>query len=141
VPVDQLSWPSTAKPCGADCATTLSGANRFIPSIRPIGWNGEVCYLGSGWREPAASESGNKERPVRMAKSLPVVFSADDRIDHHVYGTGTIVTVSDRITTIDFDAVGIKRFITDIVKLTRSDTAAPPKPVRRKKTVPRPAGG
>jgi hypothetical protein len=74
-----------------------------------------------------------------MGKITPVVFSENDRIDHSVYGTGTVTGVNDRLTTIDFDGVGTKRFITSIVKLVRSDTPAPPKPVRRKKAVARPA--
>lgn len=74
-----------------------------------------------------------------MAKIAPVVFSENDRIDHSVYGTGTITGVNDRLTTIDFDGVGTKRFFTSVVKLVRSDTPAPPKPVRRKKAVPPPA--
>lgn len=70
-----------------------------------------------------------------MAKSAPVVFGPNDRIDHSVYGTGTIVDVTYRLTTIHFDDAGTKRFMTDIVKLSKSDTPAPPKPVRRKKKV------
>lgn len=73
-----------------------------------------------------------------MAKQTPV-FSPNDRIDHSVYGTGTILDVTERLTTISFDGVGTKRFMTNIVKLVPSDTPAPPKPVRRKKVVARPA--
>lgn len=72
-----------------------------------------------------------------MAKSAPVVFAPNDRIDHSVYGTGTIIDVTYRLTTIRFDGAGTKRFLTDIVKLTRSDTPAPARTVRRKKVAAR----
>jgi len=62
-------------------------------------------------------------------------FSAKDRVDHSVYGLGTIVESSERYTTILFDGAGSKRFITKMVKLVRSDIPAPPKPTRRKKAV------
>ena len=60
-------------------------------------------------------------------------FSANDRIDHSVYGTGTVVDVNSTHTLIDFDEAGVKKFITSMVKLAPSDTPAPEKPVRRKK--------
>ncbi len=67
-----------------------------------------------------------------MAKSTKG-FSAKDRIEHSVYGTGTIADVTDRYTMIDFDEHGSKKFLTSMVKLSPSDTEAPAK-VRRKKT-------
>ena len=67
-----------------------------------------------------------------MAKK-PHVFSSKDRIDHSVFGTGTIVDVDPRHTTIDFDEVGTKKFMTEMVQLKSSDTPAPEKPVRKKK--------
>lgn len=67
-----------------------------------------------------------------MAKKSHV-FSSKDRIDHSVFGTGTIVDVDPRHTTIDFDEVGTKKFMTDMVQLKSSDTLAPEKPVRKKK--------
>jgi hypothetical protein len=60
-------------------------------------------------------------------------FHAKDRIDHPVYGPGTIVEVNERHTTISFDGVGKKKFMTSMVRLTASDTPAPAKPVRSKK--------
>ena len=58
-------------------------------------------------------------------------FSAKDRIDHYVHGTGTIVDVNDHYTTIDFDEAGTRKFVTSMVKLAPSDT---PAPTRRKST-------
>lgn len=61
-------------------------------------------------------------------------FAAKDRIDHAVFGTGTIVEVNQRHTTIAFDTEGTRKFMTDIVKLTASDTPAPAKVRRKRKT-------
>jgi hypothetical protein len=66
-----------------------------------------------------------------MAKNA-AGFSAKDRIDHHVYGLGTIAEVNERHTTIVFDQAGTKKFMTSVVKLTHSDAPAPAKPARRK---------
>jgi hypothetical protein len=68
-----------------------------------------------------------------MAKS-PAAFQAKDRVNHKVFGKGTIDQVDSRYTTIVFDESGTRKFITDMVKLEPSDTPAPKKPVRRKKT-------
>jgi len=67
-----------------------------------------------------------------MAKAAPV-FSAKQRIDHAVFGTGTIVEVNPHYTTISFDESGKKKFVTRILKMVPSDVPAPEKPVRRKK--------
>jgi hypothetical protein len=65
-------------------------------------------------------------------------FRPKSRIDHAVYGLGTIVEVNERHTTIAFDGVGTKKFMTTMVKLVGSDTPEPPKPPRRKAKVSRP---
>lgn len=70
-----------------------------------------------------------------MAKNAPA-FSPRDRIDHRVYGTGTIIEKNDRHTTIAFDEAGTRKFMTDMVELSRSDTPAPPKPSRKRKPKP-----
>lgn len=67
-----------------------------------------------------------------MEKKTPA-FSPQDRIDHSVYGLGTIVEVNERYTTIDFDETGVKKFLTSMVKLSFSSTSAPEKPVKKKK--------
>jgi hypothetical protein len=67
-----------------------------------------------------------------MAKSSDS-FSVNDRINHHVYGLGTITEVNVRHTTIEFDENGTRKFLTDVVKLEKSDTPAPAKPTRAKK--------
>jgi len=67
-----------------------------------------------------------------------VSFRPKSRIDHAVYGLGTIVDVNERHTTIAFDAAGTRKFITTMVKLVGSDTPEPPKPPRRKAKASRP---
>ena len=57
-------------------------------------------------------------------------FAAADRVHHAEYGLGKIKEVDARYITIDFDEVGVKKFVTDLVRLTRSDTPAPAKPSR-----------
>lgn len=67
-----------------------------------------------------------------MAKSKKS-FTVDDRIDHSVYGTGTITAANEHRTTILFDEAGEKKFVTSMVKLKSTDVPAPEKPVRKKK--------
>jgi hypothetical protein len=75
----------------------------------------------------------SEEELMAAAKSASV-FSRNDRIDHRVFGTGTIVEVDERRTTIDFDTAGTKKFVTSMVQLVSSDTPAPVKaPPPRKK--------
>ncbi len=65
------------------------------------------------------------------AKVYPV-FAPKDRVDHAVYGLGTIVERNELHTTIAFDGAGTRKFVTAMVKLVGSDTPAPKKSVRRK---------
>ncbi len=67
-----------------------------------------------------------------MPKS-ETVFVLNDRVQHSVFGPGTIRQVDPRYTTIAFDENGIKKFLTDMVRLEHSDTPAPAKPARAKK--------
>lgn len=64
-------------------------------------------------------------------------FLAKSRIDHAVFGLGTIMEVNDLHTTIAFDQAGTRKFITSIVKLVASDTPAPEPTSKRKKAVAR----
>ena len=70
-----------------------------------------------------------------MATS-PDDFSAKDRVHHQVFGHGTIASIDERYTRIDFDENGSRKFLNSIVKLEKSDTPAPEKarPRARKKT-------
>ena len=67
-----------------------------------------------------------------MAKKT-VSFAPKDRIEHKVFGTGTILELDQWHTVIAFDSGDTKKFVTSIVKLAPSDTEPPAKPVRKKK--------
>lgn len=71
-----------------------------------------------------------------MAKNSEA-FSVNDRIQHAVFGLGTISQMNSRHTTIVFDENGTRKFLAEIVRFERSDTPAPAKPARRKKVVKR----
>lgn len=62
-----------------------------------------------------------------------ISFAPKDRIDHKVFGTGTIVELDQWHTVIAFDSGETKKFVTSMVKIAPSDTEPPAKPVRRKK--------
>ena len=67
-----------------------------------------------------------------MAKK--VAFAAKSRVNHERYGAGTITDMNSHHTTIHFDDHGSKKFVTSIVKLAHSETPAPEKAVRKRKT-------
>ena len=62
-------------------------------------------------------------------------YSIGDRVLQPQYGTGTITAANDQHMVIDFDEHGPRRFVTRLVQLERSLTAAPPKPARAKRRV------
>ena len=66
-------------------------------------------------------------------KSAPA-FSVNDRVYHAVFGLGTISAMNSRHTTIVFDENGTKKFVASMVRIEHSDTPAPSKPVRAKRT-------
>ena len=68
-----------------------------------------------------------------MKKKNTPAFSPRDRIEHSVYGLGTIAEINERHTTIDFDEAGNKKFMTSMVELSFSSTPAPVKQTKRKK--------
>jgi hypothetical protein len=59
-------------------------------------------------------------------------FAVNDRVNHSGYGLGKITEVNPRHTTISFDLAGIRKFVTSMVRLERSDAPAPPKASRAK---------
>jgi len=67
-------------------------------------------------------------------------FSVGDRVTQLQYGDGTITIANDRHTIIDFDAHGVRTFLTSVVRLERTSTVAPPKPAKRKAAARRPKG-
>jgi hypothetical protein len=60
------------------------------------------------------------------------IHSAGDRVAHAQYGDGTVSSVNQYHTVIEFDAHGARTFVSPRVVLTHSTTPAPEKPVRRK---------
>ena len=66
-------------------------------------------------------------------------FVVNDRVSHSEYGLGKIIEVDARITTISFDTAGVRKFLTAMMRLERSDSPNPPKPSRaRSKTAKTP---
>ncbi len=53
-----------------------------------------------------------------------------DRVSHTKFGAGTIKEVGSRYITIMFDDHGLKKFLTQMVQLERSDVPPRPKPVK-----------
>lgn len=71
---------------------------------------------------------------MAMAKST-LAFSAKARIQHAVFGLGTVVAADAQRTTIAFDDAGTRKFVTRMVQLVASDTPAPKRRGTRKKKV------
>jgi hypothetical protein len=56
--------------------------------------------------------------------------SAGDRVAHTQYGDGTVTSVNEYHTVIDFDAHGTRTFSSPRVVLVPSSTPAPVKPAK-----------
>lgn len=69
-----------------------------------------------------------------MANNTPS-FRPKTRVDHSVFGTGTIVEADERFTTIAFDEAGTRKFVTRMVELVHTDTPAPARRARQKKKI------
>lgn len=77
------------------------------------------------------SRKANERTPVQLPQT-------GARVQQAQYGHGTITSVNEYHTVIEFDEAGTKTFITTRVVLTASDVPAPvkvKKTVRRKKAV------
>jgi hypothetical protein len=61
------------------------------------------------------------------------IRSAGDRVSHAEYGDGTVSSVNQYHTVIEFDAHGARTFASPRVVLAATTTSAPEKPVRGKK--------
>ena len=57
--------------------------------------------------------------------------AAGDRVSHSQYGDGTLTSVNEYHTVIDFDGHGVRTFSTRLVVLVASTTPAPEKPAKR----------
>jgi len=65
-------------------------------------------------------------------------YSPGDRVVHTQYGDGTINSVNEYHTVIDFDAHGLRRFSSPRVVLAATSTPAPLKPVKAVRRAKRP---
>jgi hypothetical protein len=61
------------------------------------------------------------------------LFSAGDRVSQAQYGDGTVTAANEYHTVIDFDSHGSRTFATNLVRLDRTMTLAPPKPVKSRR--------
>ena len=64
-----------------------------------------------------------------MAKNSSA-FSVNERIQHEEYGPGTITNIGALHTTIEFDQGVTKKFMNSLVRLERTDVAAPQRRTR-----------
>jgi len=62
------------------------------------------------------------------------ILRKDARVLHTRFGPGVIIEVDARYTVIEFDEQGLRKFVTTLVQLERSDLPLPVKraPVRRR---------
>ena len=65
------------------------------------------------------------------------ILRKDDRVSHTRFGLGVVIEVDARYTVIEFDEEGVRKFLTTLVQLERSDL---PLPVRRAPLRRRPSG-
>lgn len=62
------------------------------------------------------------------------VYLIGDRVSQPQYGAGTITAANDHHTVIDFDEHGVRTFLTRLVRLEPSTTAAPTKARTRRRS-------
>jgi hypothetical protein len=55
-------------------------------------------------------------------------FQKDDRVSHARYGAGVVVDANERYTTIAFDDDVVRKFVSRLVQLQRSNLPLPVKP-------------
>lgn len=61
-------------------------------------------------------------------------FRKDARVAHTRFGPGVVIDADARYTIIEFDEAGVRKFVTDLVRLERSELPVPikPAPVKRR---------
>jgi len=64
-------------------------------------------------------------------------FRKDDRVSHTRFGLGVVIEVDAHYTLIEYDEEGMRKFLTTLVQLERSEL---PLPVRRAPLRRRPSG-
>jgi hypothetical protein len=75
-----------------------------------------------------------KRKGRGSASKSTLAYAPKDRVDHSVFGLGTLIEIDERRTTIAFDESGTRKFVTDMVELEPSDTPAPVKAPGKRKT-------
>jgi hypothetical protein len=60
-------------------------------------------------------------------------FQKDDRVAHWRFGPGVVIAADARYTTIEFDESGVRKFVTALVQLERSDLPVPIKQTPRRR--------
>jgi hypothetical protein len=68
-----------------------------------------------------------------------VKYAPGDRVTHTQYGDGTLHSLNEYHTVIDFDAHGVRTFSSPRVVLAPSSTPAPVKPAKSARRAKRPA--
>ena len=66
-------------------------------------------------------------------------YTSGDRVAHTQYGDGTVNSVNEYHTVIDFDAHGVRTFSSPRVVLSASSTPAPVRPAKAARRVKRPS--
>ena len=66
-------------------------------------------------------------------------YTPGDRVTHTQYGDGTLHSVNEYHTVIDFDAHGVRTFSSPRVVLAASSTPAPVKPAKPARRAKRPS--
>ena len=66
-------------------------------------------------------------------------YTAGDRVAHSQYGDGTVNSVNEYHTVIEFDAHGVRTFSSPRVVLSTSFTPPPVKPTKTARRAKRPA--
>jgi hypothetical protein len=64
-------------------------------------------------------------------------YAPKDRIEHAVFGLGTILEIDEQYALIAFDESGTRKFVTSMVKLAPSDAPPPARRVRKGKRAKR----
>jgi hypothetical protein len=79
---------------------------------------------------------GLPEHPAAFCPDMIVGhFRRDDRVSHARHGAGVVVDVDERYTVIAFDDGAVRKFVTHLVQLGRSDL---PLPLKRPQASSRP---
>jgi hypothetical protein len=63
-------------------------------------------------------------------------FQKGDRVSHSRFGPGVVIAADVRYTIIAFDEAGVRKFVTALVQLERSNLPVPVKPAPERRRRP-----